>query len=120
MDRLKIMVGDKKVIQRFIGDKLVWESIVLLKHMEDAFVQKKDSEIYIITFYPMNIDVKSITKIIIENVEISNFSSIEYAEGGTEGDDIGDVSVVKFTPKSEDFEKITEGSYLSVKFWGRG
>ena len=113
MDRLKIMVGDKKVIQRFIGDKLVWESIVLLKHMKDAFVQKKDSEIYIITFYLMNIDVKSITKIIIENVEVTNFSSIEYGEEN-------DVSVVKFTPKSEDFEKITEGSYLSVKFLGRG
>lgn len=113
MDRLKIMVGDKKVIQRFIGDKLVWESIVLLKHMEDAFVQKKDSEIYIITFYLMNIDVKSITKIIIENVEVTNFSSIEYGEAN-------DTGVVKLTPKSEDFEKITEGSYLSVKFWGRG
>ena len=113
MDRLKIMVGDKKVIQRFIGDKLVWESIVLLKHMEDAFVRKKDSEIYIITFYPMNIDVKSITKIIIENVEVSNFSSIEYGEEDN-------VSVVKLTPKTEDFEKITEGAYLSVKFWGRG
>lgn len=113
MDRLKIMVGDKKVIQRFIGDKLVWESIVLLKHMEDAFVQKKDSEIYIITFYLMNIDVKSITKIIIENVEVTNFSSIEYGEAN-------DASVVKFTPKSEDFEKITEGSNLRVKFWGRG
>ena len=113
MDRLKIMVGDKKVIQRFIGDKLVWESIVLLKHMEDAFVQKKDSEIYIITFYLMNIDVKSITKIIIENVEVTNFSSIEYGEAN-------DASVVKFPPKSEDLEKIIEGSNLRVKFWGRG
>ena len=113
MDRLKIMVGDKKVIQRFIGDKLVWENIVLIKHIEDAFVQKKDAEIYIITFYPMNIDVNSITKIIIEDVEISNFSSIMY-------DATDEVSAVKFTPTSEDFEKITEGSYLRVIFWGRG
>mgnify|MGYP000888177148 CR=1 FL=1 len=117
MDRLKIMVGDKKVIQRFIGDKLVWENIILLLSKNNVYSIKHLTEVYLLCSYEEDIEIKNITKMVIGNVEVTNFQSLE---GGKGNEERGEWGGFKFTPTEADFDRIPEGMIDKLEIWGRG
>ena len=44
MERLKIIVDGKEITKRYVGDKLVWRSLVKLETIRFAYVRASFSE----------------------------------------------------------------------------
>lgn len=81
MERLKLMLGNKPILKRYIGNKLIWE-IALLKMLDGCFLQFNDnfSEFISVTANDYRFTDAGIVKRITANgVEIDNMKSFRYS-----------------------------------------
>lgn len=121
MERLKLMIGDKQVTKRFIGNKLVWEGVILLVNTYGVYLHKQGNSIVLEYYSDVEIKATDIRKIIIKDINISD---------GVEITDFPSISLVRdagrqkttitFIPTSSDFNRIPEGSFEHLYIWGRG
>lgn len=123
MERLKLMIGDKQVTKRFIGNKLVWEGVILLVDIYGVYLRKQGNQIILTYYSDIDIEIKAtdIRKIIIKDInipdgiEITDFPSISLVRDARQ-----QKTTITFIPTSSDFNRIPEGSFESLKIWGRG
>lgn len=121
MERLKLMIGDKQVTKRFIGNKLVWEGVILLVDTYGVYLHKQGNSIVLAYYSDVEIKATDIRKIIIKDInipdgfEITDFPSISLVR-----DPRQQKTTITFIPTSSDFNRIPEGSFENLKIWGRG
>lgn len=82
MERLKLMLGSKPIIKRYIGDKLIWEPSSLLKVLDGCFLQFNDDFSEFITINANDYrftDVSKIGKVTFNDIEVNTMKSFEYS-----------------------------------------
>lgn len=109
MERLKLIVGGKEVAKRYVGDRLIWEGITLLLKLNYGTVLKRKGEVMIITLYGGQINTDNITKIVLDNLVLTEFNSLRLER-----------SNFKFKLSDSDTAKLKEGRVDNIEFWGRG
>lgn len=108
MERVKIIVNGKEIAKRYVGSRLVWEGVVLLAKIDYPTLFKRGNELLITSFFSEQLNVSNVNKIVIGNVEITNFSRLI-----REGYDF------KVNLTSADMFKLKEGVVNKIEFWGR-
>jgi hypothetical protein len=109
MERLKIIVDDKEIAKRYVGDRLVWEGITLLLRLNYATVLKRKGEVMLITLYGGGMNTDNVTKIVLDDLVLTEFNSLRLER-----------SNFKFKLSDSDTAKLKEGRVNNVEFWGRG
>lgn len=77
MERLKIIVDGKEITKRYVGDKLVWRSLVKLETIRFAYVRASFSEKSLIFYIKLNEGVDGVRMISFDDTKIYTFSQIE-------------------------------------------
>lgn len=76
------MLGDKPIIKRYIGDKLVWEPTSLLKVLDGCFLQFNDDFSEYITIIANDYrftDVSIVGKVTFNGIEVNTMKSFVYS-----------------------------------------
>ena len=82
MERLKLMLGTKPIIKRYIGDKLIWEPSSLLKVLEGCFLMFNDdfSEFISVAANDYRFtNVNIVKRITVNDVEVNTMKSFRYS-----------------------------------------
>ena len=119
MERLKLMIGDKQVTKRFIGNKLVWEGVILLINTASVFLRKQGNQIILNYFSDVEIKATDIRKIILKDIsgkfEITDFPSISLARDAGQ-----QKTTITFMVTSSDYFRIPDQNLEGLEIWGRG
>lgn len=82
MERLKLMLGTKPIIKRYIGNNLIWEPSSLLKVLDGCFLQFNDEFSESITIIANDYrftDVSKVGKVTFNGVEVDTMKSFRYS-----------------------------------------
>ena len=121
MERLKLMIGDKQVVKRFIGNKLVWEGVILLVYTASVFLRKQGNQIILTYYSDIDIEIKAtdIRKIILKDIsgkfEITDFPSISLVRDAGQ-----QKTTITFMVTSSDYFRIPDQNLEGLEIWGRG
>lgn len=119
MERLKLMIGDKQVTKRFIGNKLVWEGVILLVNTASVFLRKQGNQIILNYFSDVEIKATDIRKIILKDIsgkfEITDFPSISLVRDAGQ-----QKTTITFMLTSSDYFRIPDENLEGLEIWGRG
>lgn len=119
MERLKLMIGDKQVTKRFIGNKLVWEGVILLVDTASVFLQKQGNSVVLTYYSDVDIKATDIRKIVIIDIsgkfEITTFTYLSLTRDAGQ-----QKTTIRFIPTSSDFYRMPEENVEGLEIWGRG
>lgn len=119
MERLKLMIGDKQVVKRFIGNKLVWEGVILLVNTASVFLRKQGNQVVLTYYSDVEIKATDIRKIILKDIsgkfEITDFPSISLVRDAGQ-----QKTTITFMSTSSDYFRIPDQNLEGLEIWGRG
>lgn len=82
MERLKLMLGDKPIIKRYLGNTLIWEPTSLLKVLEGCFLMFNDDFSEFITVMANDYrftDVTLVRRLTVNEIEVNTMQSFKYS-----------------------------------------
>ena len=77
MERVKLLVGNKEVEKRYVGNKLVWQK-GLLKYLEGCYVEIKQDKLILVAYDSRFTNTTAIRRVTFNDEELEGLTSITF------------------------------------------
>lgn len=77
MERVKLLVGNKEVEKRYLGNKLVWQKD-LLKYLEGCYVEIKEDKLTLIANDNRFTDTAAIRRVTFNDEELTGLTGVTF------------------------------------------
>ena len=114
MERVKLLVGNKEVEKRYVGNKLVWQK-GLLKYLEGCYVEIKQDKLILVANDNRFTNTTAIRRVTFNDEELEGLTSItfeNYKYNSTLSNQAAFINKMKW-------EDLTNKTNVTVKFFER-